>query len=460
MNAASVALGALRARPRLAIFVGALALRWTYAFVLYAWMGEAALSGPDSGLFLAEARSFAAAIMAGSVHGWDWLGTDLSRMPLFVWLITGCALIAGPLTSLAYVLLQGLFDSGTCVVVFAIARRLDARVAAPAGVAAALSPTMIVVAGIVYSDTAFVFFFALSLLGTAAWLKRPSWRSAWLAGTALGAAALVRALAVGWAPALALLMLGVTLLRRGTRRAALAQLAAAAAIFGLLLSPVLARNYAKYGAIAITNQTGPFWAFWIVPLVKEAKDGTPWSATASDVAKRLDARYGAALKGDPFSASALQTDFAREELAKLGVVAVAKAWIYGAAINLGAPAVTIAPPVAKLPRTGFYDTPGASKADKIFNFLFRSDNALFAWLLLVGALGVLAWRIVGLTGLIALVLRRETFLPTLMLFLAAGFILAISGPVASPKYRLPIEPILAIWAGSGYVALARRRARA
>jgi 4-amino-4-deoxy-L-arabinose transferase-like glycosyltransferase len=447
---------AFRAHPRVALFLGALALRWTYALALYAWLGDAGLMGPDSAMFLTDSRALAAAIAEGKVRGWEWLGRDLSRMPLFVWIITLCSLVAGPFDALAYVLVQGLFDAGTCLVVYALARRLDTGIAAAAAVAFAITPTALVVSGLAYTDTIFVFFFALSLLGAASWLKAPGWGSALLTGGALGAAALVRAVAVGWAAALIVLLLAAVLLRRKAVRAPLMQLVAAAALFGLLLSPVLARNHARYGTLAITAQTGPYWAYWIVPLVKEAKDGTPWSVTAAEVAKRLEARYGAELRGDPFRASARQSEFARAELAALGLAAIAKAWLYGAAINLGSPAVIIVPPVAKLPRTGFYDTPGATKLDKILNFLFRSDNPLYAWLLLLGALGVLAWRVVEIAGLASLAFRRETFLVTLLLFLAAGYVLGISGPIASPKYRLPIEPILAVWAGAGYAFLSRR----
>ena len=34
---------------------------------------------------------------------------------------------------------------------------------------------------------------------------------------------------------------------------------------------------------------------------------------------------------------------------------------------------------------------------------------------------------------------------------------AVNGPVASPKYRLPMEPALAVLTGAGWLALSRRR---
>jgi hypothetical protein len=43
-----------------------------------------------------------------------------------------------------------------------------------------------------------------------------------------------------------------------------------------------------------------------------------------------------------------------------------------------------------------------------------------------------------------------------------SFVLAVNGPVASPKYRLPVEPALCLLTGAGFVALRdwrRRRKR-
>jgi len=48
----------------------------------------------------------------------------------------------------------------------------------------------------------------------------------------------------------------------------------------------------------------------------------------------------------------------------------------------------------------------------------------------------------------------------LLLGLWTGFVLGINGPVASPKYRLPIEPVLVLLAGVGFSAVKDRFAGA
>ena len=51
---------------------------------------------------------------------------------------------------------------------------------------------------------------------------------------------------------------------------------------------------------------------------------------------------------------------------------------------------------------------------------------------------------------------RVAVIPLQLFLLWFLYILAINGPVASPKYRLPIEPVLMVLTGAG-LSFARRR---
>ena len=65
-------------------------------------------------------------------------------------------------------------------------------------------------------------------------------------------------------------------------------------------------------------------------------------------------------------------------------------------------------------------------------------------------------RLVQLVG-IAVVWRHGGLLPVLCLFgLWIAYVIAIDGPVASPKYRLPVEPPLMVLAGAGLSVMFRR----
>jgi hypothetical protein len=443
--------------PVIKIFMAALAIRWIYALALFWFMGTAGLTGPDSIGYISMATSFAQAIAEGKVQGWHWLGPTPHLMPLFTWLISLCFLLFGPTAGpLAYVLLQGLFDAGTCVLVFGLASALAPRFALPAAIAAIINPTQIVLSGFVYTDTIFAFFCALFLFASLRWLSAPSMKWAALIGFGLAAAALNRVLVVPWAAVLLLFLLvaqGWSCILQPLRSASLVL---AGVIAAASVAPVLARNVAVYGAWDLTAQSGMHLAFWVVPLVKEAKDGTLWTTTGEEIRKRSAARFGPP-PANPFEESQRYAIIGREALNELGLQAMVKAWVIGSAINLATPAAIISPPIFSLPRTGFFATAGGTTTEKIVNFLFRSDNALYAWVLLTGIAGVAVWRLLQTFGLVT-ILQSGVGWPALGLFgLWIAYILFVNGPIASPKYRLPIEPPLMVLTGAALSSLQARR---
>jgi hypothetical protein len=318
----------------------------------------------------------------------------------------------------------------------------------PAAITAAFNPTQIVLSGLILTDTPFVFFVALFLFGAARWLKTPVWRWAIVAGVAMAAAAMIRVLVVPWAAFLLVFLFLAALISGHLTRNVVAQLALTATLVALSIAPVLWRNVSQYGGWGLTPQSGIHLAYWIVPLVQEARDGTPWPIGYERMRKEMEQRYPSE-SDNPFEQSRRFEALAREKLAELGPFAIAKAWIFGAAINLGSPAVTLSPIVSSLPRTGFYATPGTSMPNKIFNFLFHSDNAIYAWTLILGIAGLVVMRLIQLVGLSTLIGEANNLAILLLFFFWILFILAVSGPVASPKYRLPIEPVLMVLAGAG-----------
>lgn len=437
---------------RITIFVAALSVRWIYDLAIYAAMGTDGVMSVDSGGYLGSAETFVAAMSAGSLSGFQWLGLNLYVMPLFHWLVTLCVLAFGSSAPLAYVLGQGLLDAATCIAIYQMASMLDPRWAKPAGIFAAINPCQIVLAGLLYTDTPFLFFAAFALLGTLWWMRAPSWAAVLLMGFAIGAAALTRSLMLPWAAATFAFLLIVGVSRKTLTPRALAQLAAMAGIVLLSIAPVIARNVTQYGVWAFTPQGGQHLNRWVVPLIKEAHDGTPWIKSYEELEQRAQQRFGRPDQ-NPFVQSRHYTEIAMEELRSFALRDIAKAWIYGAALNVGSPAVILSPPLSSLPRTGFYSTPGQSWLEKLGNFVFHGSNALYASMLLLGIAGVLAIRLVQFAGFVQM-LTRPALLPELLLL--AGwclFILAVNGPVASPKYRLPMEPALVIWSAAGWIRL-------
>lgn len=437
----------------------ALAIRWVYSLALFAAMGDGGLTGVDSIGYLEQAHLFADRIGNHSLSGWKWAGTDPYIMPLFTWLLGACVLAFGKTAPLGYVLLQGIIDSGTCCLVSGIAQAIDVRAAKPTLIAAAINPTQIVFAGMVYSDTPFAFFVALFLFGAVRWLSSTPWRSAIAVGVGLGGGILFRSLLAAWAlPMLAYLAMAA-LIRGRLHRQQWGQLAAILVIFSACTAVIFARNAAQFGVWSLTPQTGMHLARWIVPLTRQASDGTPWRQGYLDIEKKLEDRFGEG-NVEAFELSRRYSEIATEELRKLGVAPILKAWAFGAAINLGSPAIILSPPIAQMPRQGFYDTAGTTMMQKIWNFLFREPGSIYALALLSGIAGVAAMRLIQIWS-VARLLTNVANYPAMLLF--AGwvcYILVVNGPVASPKYRLPIEPVLVVMTGIGWASLTRRFGRA
>src|SRR5262249_34580829 len=147
---------------------------------------------------------------------------------------------------------------------------------------------------------------------------------------------------------------------------------AAALLFAIAaaapIAPVLVRNAIRYDSLSVTSQTGDYLALWIVPLVTERADGTPYQTTFH----RIDARYRqpAGAGPHPFRRSDIARGLGGQEMARLPPAALAKAWLEGMVVNLAAPALLADPRVRALPKPSFYNTPGASLWQKTRAYLF------------------------------------------------------------------------------------------
>jgi 4-amino-4-deoxy-L-arabinose transferase-like glycosyltransferase len=321
----------------------------------------------------------------------------------------------------------------------------------PSAIAAAINPTSIVLAGLVYTDTIFVFFIAIMLLGAVRWIKTPTLAWALVIGLGVGGAALTRIMIAPWVPFLCFFLLAVHVWKRSLAFRNIGHVTAIVTIFCLCIAPVALRNILYYDTWALTSQSGYHFAYWVVPLVKEAKDGTPWEKTVRELQKK-GREQRADEAEDNFKSSVIARRIGEEALKDLGYAAVAKAWITGAVINIASPAIVTSPPVAQLPRTGFFATAGSTPTEKIYNFVFRSDSSRFSMFLIAGAMGVAVLRMVQLVGFVWL-MKTGSVACGLLLLSWAAYVLAVNGPIAAPKYRLPIEPALCVMTGAGLVAI-------
>lgn len=398
--------------------------------------------GSDSHAFLLNAQYLAEGGSIFQVGTEGQAGFVLDTMPIAFLLMSWTLTPGAEPDPLAYILVQCFIDAGTCILIGWLAAQFSQGLFVPAALLAAFNPTQIVVAGMVYTDTPFLFFVTAGLAFTVLWLKTPTLRVAVGVGFAWGLALMTRPFVLYWLLVLpTILFVSAAVMRRPGVARRLAHIVAMTVLVAAVAAPVALRNFDQFGTMRLSGQSGAHLLYWVVPLVREFKDGTPRAVSN----RRLEKLYREWGDTPPppgyFESSDRMTEIATSELRELGPATVALAWAQGATMNLLAPAATIAPPVTNLPRSGFYDTPGENLPDKIWNFLFRNDGAGYAQILLLAAMPMPVWILFAVAGVyIAMFRRSGVAIPAFLLFLWVGFTLALNGPVFSPKYRLPLEP--------------------
>jgi hypothetical protein len=398
------------------------------------------------------------------------------RTPLYPLLLGAMRSAFGDAPRLVAIV-QAVIDAGTCVLIAALANEvsgqrghsisaraafgtlISSRVGLIAGILAALSVTLIVFSTQILTETLFLFFFTSMLLAGAHFLRSPTPGLALVAGAAGGLALATRpAIALLLAVAVLVVFVAALVHRRGVAGAlAAAGLFAAAAVAPV--TPILARNVLHYGHFSLTSQTGEHLAFWILPLVTQRVDGTPYQA----IRDRMEARYQQALAArglppdtNPFVASAIKAEIARDEMTRLPLAAYAKAWLEGMAMNLGAPALLADPRVRALPKPSFYNTPGTSLWEKTRAYVF-DDPGRYQLLLVIGLLATLPFLVLEAVGFV--MLARTSPWAAVFAGGVLAYFLLISGPVATAKYRLPMEPVLIVLAAIPLARMTQRRKR-
>ena len=430
------------ARAAYAVFAAALAVRLAYC--AFAYNGIASISHVDSAMWLELGR-----------RSEDWLGTH-ERMPIYPLFLRLHFSVFGETGPLAAIVSQMAIDAAACVAILRLAEAIRPGAGVWAGFLAAFNPTQIVMACVLLGDSLFAAQLAFGFLALARWWRagaRPRFRDGLVLGLWFGSALLNRAMMWPFLPVLVLALFALGLANRVPPGHAWRLPVAVVGVVALCAVPQIARNWMAYGEASLSSQGGPHLALWVYPLVKEAADGTPFGSTMDRVRAEYAARGGTFDRERPFERSAIYAQLGREGLAEVGWGGIAKGWTMGVVINLASPATLMIPRVMALPRTGFYATEGDTPFAKALNFVTRSSSATYlAWL--AGGIA-LEWpvRALAITGLIIALAAAPARAAALFAVLWAGYLLALLGPIASAKYRLPIEPLAMAFAGYAIAAL-------
>lgn len=404
------------------------------------------LSGDSNFYFSQNDSATYWSLGAGLAHSHAFVPSLLSitdKMPLYPLLLGSGQSLFGDAPGVI-VWLQAIIDSGTCVLIAALGALFSRTAGIFAGMLAALSINLIIYSTQILTETVFLFFFTGFLYVGGRFLRKPDSGLALIAGVGGGLSLVVR-------PVVAILLVAaipvVFFAALSLERRMIAALTGAALFLAgvvLPVSPVLLRNATHYGTWKLMSETGEHLAFWIVPLVTQRASAVPYQQTM----ERMRATYTDRLaelglndQADSFQLDAVKIDLAREAMADLPLSAFVNAWLEGMVVNIASPAIVLDPRVRALPKPGFYGTPGQTLWSRARTYVFEKPG-LYQGILLLGLVASLPFLVLQAAGFV--LLARNNRWGAVFAGGVLAYFLMISGPVATPKYRLPMEPVLIV----------------
>lgn len=351
---------------------------------------------------------------------------------------------------------QALIDSATCVLVGALTWSVLGRGFFVAGVLSALNLNMVVLSAMVLTDTLFLFFFTLFLYFLVRFAKQHSTMDHMCCLLFLCVATMVRSASYLLLPAV---LCGLTIwsISVGTtaKRASI-QLLTGIALVTALLGPLHMRNWQEYGSVSFVSQGGTTLLGWVVPASYQYSGQGSYQQGQVLARSRLEQ----ALAGDgmnslpmnPFDASEYQRVVAMSILKELGWANLVKAWCVGSVVNLAAPSAAFAPAVRAMKHSSFYETDGRGILEKIIKYVTNSTAASYLVILALGSVTSLIFLLGAVVGWwqflrvsISTLATEDKAILVAFSFVVAYFLL-ITGPIIGVKYRLPIEPIMTVFA--------------
>ena len=374
---------------------------------------------------------------------------DVERMPGYPLFLAGVMGLFGGY--LPVVLLQIILDAFSCVLIYLLAEKISRGAGLISGLLAAVSVGMITYAHFILNDSLFVFGFLLLLLAVFGFLKRPSWKYCLSIGLGIGILAYVRPVIVYFPLFLTPLFFCFLIFhQKNSIYRAAGKSAAVVALFVIILSPWLARNYSHYGRFRLGAQGGEHLLPYVVPFVWQYSKGIPFL-------EGMERSEGAFLEKvrrenldlrtlNPFEKGDIQERMAVEYLMREPKLAILKAWGFGMAKNLFAPAVIDLSYLLNLDRPHFFSTKGRTFVERAKNFIHEMEG-IFGWIVIGSVAGLAMARVLQSLGFF--ILARHEFWNAAFLFCITLYFLLISGPVGYAKYRLPFEPLLIVLAAIG-----------
>lgn len=382
------------------------------------------------------------------------LTREIERLPAYPAFLLGLETVFGR-SNFAVAIAQGTLDALTCAILASSISGISRRLGLVVGGLAVLNPNLIIVSSMVTNDTVFLFLIVSSFWSIMRYGKSAAWGYLVLAGALFGLATITRPVFYYLIPLIGIG--GVCLVLAKEWPASMRSGLVSLGFLITLLAPiwgVLQANHEAYGRYFMSIQGGVHLMGWVLPMTHPDTRELSFEEGAVVWAERHSeemARHGI----DESQLSGVEAVLARQsyalaQLMKVPLPDLVIAWVKGSVKNVVTPAVLLdsrmrdyQPDLSHVNRdTGIV---------QLFGQIFSIANPV--WL----AIGALAFGVsLVLTGLSiwggwTLLIRYPV--PTCLAVMYMGYILAVLGPVSNPKYRLPIEPVLMVFAACALVRL-------
>lgn len=354
-----------------------------------------------------------------------------------------------------YVLVvQSLIDSATCILIYLVARTLSSN-GTIAGFLAASNLNMIIFSGMFLTECLFLFLLTCFIYSYIYSWKNKSVYFGVVSIFFLSFATFFRSASYYLIFPIVFTLFAYFYLLKGFRNAIKLTLLSSVCFF-LVLGPRHLRNLTDFHSASFVSQGGSGILFWYFPgAYQYSGQGSYGDGEESARNKLRDAMQRDSLTDlpqNPFQKNRYLLTIGREALSDLGFISLAQAWITGAMINLVSPSIASAPAVRAIPRPSFYYTPGKTFTKKIHNYLKSTRSKVYFFLLFVGFIFSSIFLGFSLWGLSCHLSSSPSMQDKLLIWSLGAvvfYFLLITGPIISPKYRLPTEPILTVFATAG-----------
>jgi len=423
-------------RDGIILFLVALLIRISY---VYFFVELEYLFTEDQAMYIQLAKNFSNS---------GFLGVTTERVPGYPFFISIIYSLFGE-SAWNIVFIQSILDSITCIVIALMAKILFNRGFWIAGVLSAINLNMIILSAALLTDTLFLFLFVLFLFSLIKYSQgvHVKWLS--LLALFISLATLVRPSSYYLLP---LVLFGLIGWRLWCKDGIL-KIGKLAIIYifitGVFLGGIHQRNYQQYESKALVSQTGTHLLGWIIPAVYQYSGQGSYQEGLAIAKERLSVSLQrdnlSKLPLNPFESSAYQANVARNILLEFGIVSILKAWTVGSLINVLAPSSAYAPMVRSMKHPSFYQTKGNGVIDKLLNYVQDTSGALYLSILVVGTTSSVVFLLLSVFGIFKSIMILPPITTASLLLLIVYFFL-ITGPIVGSKYRLPIEPILILFA--------------